>query len=491
MNPLTAKKMAKPAVYFGGQYRMIDYALSNCRNSQIDVIGVVTQYEPETLHEHIGCGTPWLEGTEGHVEVLPSTQPHVGKDGYTGTANAIYQNRRFIEQFDANYVIVLSGDHVYQMDYEAMLAYHKSVGAKATIAVTPVPWEDASRFGLMSVDKRGRVTEFNEKPAVPESNLASMGIYIFDTDYLMDCLEADDRNPKSSHDFGKDVIPMMLEQDEDLYAYSFKGYWKDVGTIGSLWGAQMDLLSPEVQAPWKNMEWPLYTREANSNPMHIDERASVHNSILSPGCSVYGAVNNSVISCGVHIGKGSVLKDCVIMPNARIGNQVKLEKVIIGEGSIIHDGVSLGSTRDDVTVVGNGEVILKKKRKNSRSLTFPIRPSFWRGSDKLSQMNREERGGALCRIPLFWPTAKRKSGKRSGSILPRDSKPVKSTSLPMTAKGRSICWHLIFSSRIGFSIEQMFYSIIHLYRGRGKNAAGQASISGTIGRSSRLLRVRN
>ncbi|WP_405079438.1 glucose-1-phosphate adenylyltransferase [Paenibacillus chitinolyticus] len=350
---------AKPAVHFAGRYRMIDYALSNCRNSGVDTIGVVTQYKPESLHQHIGTGEAWLSETDkGCVEVLCSNQEHVIGNEFTGTANAVYQNRHFIEKHDPDYVLVLSGDHIYQMDYSEMIEQHQKLGSVATIAVKPVGWDEASRFGIMNTDEEGRIVEFEEKPAQPKSNLASMGIYVFNWDFLKKVLERDEMSADSSHDFGKDVIPMMVEEGVRVHSFSYEGYWKDVGTIDSLWQAQMDLLngSPLMS----ELEWPMYTAGISNVKPHVDRTAKVDRSLISENCAVYGHVQNSVISHGVYIGKGSVLTDCVIMPNVRIGNNVKLHKAIIGEGSVLCDGVTVGKTdAQTISVVGDHEVLYK------------------------------------------------------------------------------------------------------------------------------------
>ncbi|WP_068776073.1 glucose-1-phosphate adenylyltransferase [Paenibacillus sp. FJAT-26967] len=354
---------AKPAVHFAGKYRMIDYALSNCRNSGIDTIGVVTQYKPESLHQHIGNGTAWLnEPDKGSIELLCSDQEHVVGNEYTGTANAVYQNRHFIEKHDPEFVVVLSGDHIYQMDYSEMIRQHKERGSEATIAVKPVGWDEASRFGIMNADEQGRVVEFEEKPARPKSNLASMGIYVFNWDFLKKVLERDDAAEISSHDFGKDVIPMMVEEGAFVHTFSYEGYWKDVGTIDSLWQAQMDLLH---ESPLQSeIDWPMYTAQIANVQPHIDRTARVDSSLISENCAVYGSVNHSVVSHGVYIGKGSVLTDCVIMPNVRIGNNVKLHKAIIGEGSVLCDGVTVGKfDAETISVVGDHEVMYKVNEK--------------------------------------------------------------------------------------------------------------------------------
>jgi glucose-1-phosphate adenylyltransferase len=360
---LTHKK-AKPAVHFGGAARMIDFALSNCRNSGIHRVGVITQYRPEALHQHIGKGTIWLEREDkGEIAILCSSQEHVGKEGYTGTANAVYQNWNFIERYQPDHVIVLSGDHIYQMDYSKLLENHRDTGAEATIAVTPVPWSEASRFGIMNTDMEGRITEFTEKPALPDSNLASMGIYVFNTAFLRKFLLEDAAIRFSSHDFGKDVIPAMLKSGAFMQAYSFKGYWKDVGTLDSLWEAHMDLLGANPQFA-ASENWPLHT-VANGKPsLYKEASGMIRRSLVYDNCKVQGVVEHSVISYGATIGQGSRIFDSVIMPGAIIGQDVTIHKAIIGEGAVIRDGVALGFPNSNgVSVIGDKEVIYAKGEK--------------------------------------------------------------------------------------------------------------------------------
>ncbi len=347
--------MAKPALPFGGKYRIIDFTLSNCTNSGIDTVGVLTQYEPLILNSHIGAGTPWdLDIRSGGAAILP---PFVRQDGgkwYKGTADAIYQNFFFVEKYDPSHVLVISGDHIYKMDYDLMLAYHREKKAQVTIAVIEVPWKEASRFGVMSRGEDGRIQEFQEKPAHPRSNLASMGIYFFDKDILKEYLEKDEANPESSNDFGKDVIPLMLKDGLHMYAYPFRGYWKDVGTIESFWEANMDLLSPTSGLNLYDNSWPIYTRNLNQTPLYISQEAKITNSLVNEGCSVYGSVERSVLFYGVHVGKDSIIRDSILMPNVKINEKVVVEKAIIDENTEIGSGSlvsGLQSSREEIILV--------------------------------------------------------------------------------------------------------------------------------------------
>lgn len=368
---LTRRK-AKPAVHFGGAYRIIDFSLSNCRNSGLTAVGVVTQYQWNSLHEHIGDGSIWGGSSSSAITLLSSEQSHVGPDGYTGTADAVYANRNFIEQYDPEHVLVLSADHIYQMDYRLLLQRHRETGADATIAVTPVAWEEAHRFGIMRTDESGRVIEFAEKPAKPKSNLASMGIYIFKWSYLREMLEQDALNPESSRDFGKDVIPAMLAAKANLQSYAFEGYWRDVGTIESLWEAHMDLLGKRPAFSIGGSRWPTLTPKSRTGQTYVDPAASVSQSMIAGNCMVYGHVERSIISNGAQIGQGSVLRDCVVMPNAKIGRNVFVRNAIIGEGAVLYDGASVGSLSDSsIEVVGDGERIAKKQESRSK-MYIPI-----------------------------------------------------------------------------------------------------------------------
>ena len=369
------KSMAKPAVPFGGKYRIIDFPLSNCVNSDIDTVGVLTQYEPLALNAYLGSGQPWdLDRMNGGVFVLP---PYVsGSSGqwYSGTANAVYQNIPFIDQYDPEYVLILSGDHIYKMDYAKMLEHHRNQNADATIAVLTVPMEEASRFGIMNTDADGRILEFEEKPKVPKSNKASMGIYIFNWRVLRPYLVADEADPASSHDFGKNVIPNLLKAGMRLFAYDFQGYWKDVGTLKSLWEANMDLLGSKPEFSLADKEWRIYSKSPAMPPHYIGEDADVKNSLVSEGCVVYGKTERSVLFTGVHVGKGAVITDSIVMPNAEIGDGAVVKRAIIGEGAVISAGAEIGAERreedgeydtsltGDITLVANTVTVPEGKR---------------------------------------------------------------------------------------------------------------------------------
>ena len=316
---LLTKVMAKPAVPFGGKYRIIDFPLSNCTNSSIDTVGVLTQYRPLELNSYIGSGQPWdLDGSTGGVHILP---PYMGSSGgtwYKGTANAIYQNIGFIQQFDPEYVLILSGDHIYKMDYNRMLAAHIERGADITIAVRPVPWEVAPSFGIMNTDADHNIIEFEEKPKHPKSNLASMGVYIFTWKVLKEYLEADNADPNSKNDFGKNIIPKLLEDKKVMLAYEFADYWKDVGTIASLWEANMDLLQDNPEFDLTDPRWKIYSRTPVMPPQFLGDKAVVENSMLTEGCEVYGTVKHSVLFAGVRVDEGAVVEDSVIMPGTSI-----------------------------------------------------------------------------------------------------------------------------------------------------------------------------
>ncbi len=337
------KDIAKPAVAFGGKYRIIDFALSNCAHSGIDTVGVLTQYQPLELNTYIAGGAPWgLDRRFGGVYVLPPYVKAEKGEWYKGTANAIYQNIGFIEQFNPKYVLILSGDHIYKMNYAKMLASHKQSGGAATVAVMPVSWDEASRFGIMDVDESGRICEFEEKPKEPKSNLASMGIYIFNWQILKKYLIVDENNPRSSNDFGKNVIPQMLSMNEAIYTYNFSDYWRDVGTVQSLWEAHMDMLT---QPPLLNMydsAWPIYSRNPVKPPHFISSCAVLKNCHITEGCDIYGTVEHSVISEGVSIGHGAVVRDSIVMPNAKIDEGAIIEKAIIGPGCKIGKNAMIG-----------------------------------------------------------------------------------------------------------------------------------------------------
>ena len=369
------KSMAKPAVPFGGKYRIIDFPLSNCVNSDIDTVGVLTQYEPLELNAYLGNGQPWdLDRMNGGVYVLP---PYVsGSEGqwYSGTANAIYQNITFIDRYDPEYVLILSGDHIYKMDYAKMLKFHQEKNADATIAVLEVPMEEAKRFGIMNTGENDRIIDFEEKPKVPKSNKASMGIYIFNWRILRPYLVEDAGDASSQHDFGKNIIPKLLNSGAGLYAWSFSGYWKDVGTIGSLWEANMDLLGKDPVFRLADKEWRIYSRSNAFPPHFIGEKSCVKNSLVSEGCVVYGKVENSVLFSGAHIGENAVVTDSIVMPNARIGANTVIKKAIIGEGSVVGDNAVVGAEKlpedgeydtkltGDITLVANSVTVPDGRR---------------------------------------------------------------------------------------------------------------------------------
>ena len=341
-------KMAKPAVAFGGKYRIIDFPLSNCINSGIDTVGVLTQYQPLRLNTHIGIGIPWdLDRNVGGVTVLPPYEKSTNSEWYTGTANAIYQNLEYMEQYNPDYVLILSGDHIYKMDYKIMLDYHKANNADITIAAMPVPIEEAKRFGIVVTDDDNRITEFEEKPENPKSNLASMGIYIFTYEVLKKYLEADERDPSSANDFGKNIIPAMLENGEKMVSFRFEGYWKDVGTIHSLWEANMDLVDQPPKFDLNDRSWSIYSRNMALAPHYVGQNAKITNSTVTEGCFIDGEIKHSVIFGGVELGEGSVVSDSVIMPGAKIGKNVVIEKAVIGADAVIGDGAKVGVNSSD------------------------------------------------------------------------------------------------------------------------------------------------
>lgn len=337
---LTAK-VAKPAVAFGGKYRIIDFPLSNCINSGVDTVGVLTQYQPLRLNTHIGIGIPWdLDRNIGGVTILPPYEKSANSEWYTGTANAIYQNLDYMETYNPDYVLILSGDHIYKMDYEVMLDFHKANNAEVTIAVMPVPMEEASRFGIMIADENHRITEFEEKPEHPRSNLASMGIYIFNWKTLKEALIAMADQP--ALDFGKHVIPYCHEKGAPLYAYEFTGYWKDVGTLSSYWEANMELIDIVPEFNLYEEYWKIYTKSEIQPPDYIAADSVVERSIIGEGSEVYGEVYNSVIGCGVTIGKGTVIRDSIIMNQTQIGEGCEINKAIIAENVVVGNQVKLG-----------------------------------------------------------------------------------------------------------------------------------------------------
>ncbi len=341
---LTAK-VAKPAVSFGGKYRIIDFPLSNCINSGVDTVGVLTQYQPLRLNTHIGIGMPWdLDRNVGGVTILPPYEKSTNSEWYTGTANAVYQNLDYIDTYNPDYVLILSGDHIYKMDYEVMLDFHKEKNADVTIAVMPVPMEEASRFGIMITDEDNRITEFEEKPEHPRSNLASMGIYIFSWPILRNALIQLSSQPGC--DFGKHIIPYCQENGNRLFAFEFNGYWKDVGTLGSYWEANMELIDIIPEFNLYEEFWKIYTKSDAIPPQYISAESKIERSIISGGSEIYGDVFNSVIGSGVTVGKGTVVRDSIIMKNTRIGENCTVDKAIIAEEAEISDGVVLGVGAD-------------------------------------------------------------------------------------------------------------------------------------------------
>lgn len=339
-------KVAKPAVSYGGKYRIIDFPLSNCANSGIDVVGVLTQYESVELNSYVAAGGRWgLDSKDSGVYVLPPREKaDTGLDVYRGTADAISQNIDFIDQYDPEYLLVLSGDHIYKMNYDKMLAFHKERQADATIAVIEVPLKEASRFGIMNTDgETDRITEFVEKPPVPESNLASMGIYIFNWKLLRKLLLADMKNPDSNHDFGKDIIPTLLGDEKRLFAYRFKGYWKDVGIIDSLWEANMDLLSPDNELDLSDLTWKIYTEDVTALPQYIGTEARIQNAYITQGCVIEGEVTNSVVFTGARVRPGAKVIDSVLMPGAIVEDGAVVIRALVANGVNIGKGALAGS----------------------------------------------------------------------------------------------------------------------------------------------------
>ena len=349
-------KTAKPAVPFGGKYRIIDFTLSNCINSGIDTVGVLTQYQPLVLNEYIGNGQPWdLDRVYGGVKILPPYQGQKSADWYKGTANAIYQNLAFINRYDTDYVLILSGDHIYRMDYAKMLKFHKEKGADCTIAVIDVPIEEASRFGIMSTNEDGSIYKFSEKPKNPDSTNASMGIYIFTKDKLQKYLEEDEATEGSANDFGKNIIPNMLAAGEKMFAYPFEGYWKDVGTISSLWEANMDLLGDKPVLDLGNNEGRIYSRNLAGAPQYVGPNAKIENCYITDGCEIEGTVINSVLGAGVKVAAGAYVKDSVLMGDTEIGAGANVNYSIIDTNVSIGEGATVGAARErakGIAVIG-------------------------------------------------------------------------------------------------------------------------------------------
>lgn len=348
---------AKPAVPFGGRYRIIDFTLSNCVNSGVKNIGVITQYQPLNLNAHIGNGASWgLDDLNAGVTILQPYSNNEGSKWFEGTAHAIYQNIGYIDQMDPEYILILSGDHIYKMDYEAMLDQHKETGASLTVAVIDVPWDEASRFGIMNTDDNNRIIDFEEKPAEPKSNHASMGIYIFNWKRLREVLVNSFTRNQDMVDFGKNVIPYYLKSGESVFAYNFKGYWKDVGTIDSLWHANMEFLDENNELNLQDRTWRIYSRNPIAPPQIIAETAEIKDAMIVDGSYIAGKVDHSILSTNVRIQTGSVVTDSVIMPGAKIGKNVTIHRAIIGEGAVIGDDVVIDGT-DEIAVIGNKEVV--------------------------------------------------------------------------------------------------------------------------------------
>lgn len=354
---------AKPAVPFGGKYRIIDFTLSNCSNSGIDTVGVLTQYQPLILHSHIGIGSAWdLDRRFGGVALLPPFEGESGGNWYKGTADAIFQNISFIDYYEPEYVLILSGDHIYKMDYSKMLDYHKEKKADATIAVIEVPLKEASRFGIMNAEEDGKIYEFEEKPKKPKSTLASMGIYIFNWQKLRSYLREDEKDPESQRDFGKNIIPKMLEGGLKLYAYKFDGYWKDVGTVDSYWEAHMDLLDEQSGMDLNDSYWKVYTADYSYPPQYIGVDAEVKNSLVVEGCIIEGEVRNSVLSYGVKVAKNAKVVDSIIMNGTEIEEGAFVCRAIIGKGCKVRAGVHVGNCQDIVLIGDNKDI--KENTKN-------------------------------------------------------------------------------------------------------------------------------
>ncbi|AFM00970.1 glucose-1-phosphate adenylyltransferase [Desulfitobacterium dehalogenans ATCC 51507] len=354
------RNIAKPAVSFAGKYRIIDFSLSNCTNSNIDTVGVLTQYKPFVLNSYISVGSAWdLNCLNGGVHILP---PFVGENQgswYKGTANAIYQNMDFINFYNPEYILILSGDHIYQMDYYEMLSYHKQKKAEVTLSTIAVPWEEASRFGIMMVDGEGRITRFAEKPSRPESNLASMGVYIFNWDVLKEALLEDEQDRQSDHDFGKNVLPRLLQQGKRLYSYLFQGYWRDVGTIESYYNANMEVLREERNDMFFELKRRIFSNEEILAPQYIGDQAKIHHSLIGNGCTILGEVHDSIIASGVYVGKGSVIEHSILLPNSEVHGDVRLWKTILGENAIVRNHCRIGDEAEEnppqegITVIGD------------------------------------------------------------------------------------------------------------------------------------------
>lgn len=370
-------KLAKPAVPYGGKYRIIDFPLSNCVNSGIEAVGVLTQYQPLILNEYIGNGQSWdLDGMNSGVQVLPPYQRNKGADWYKGTANAIYQNINYIDRYSPEYVVILSGDHIYKMDYSKMIAAHKENNAACTIAVLNVSLEEASRFGILNTNEDGSIYEFEEKPEKPKSTKASMGIYVFSWQKLKKYLIDDENDSNSSNDFGKNVLPAMLNAGERMFSYDFSGYWKDVGTVDSLWESNMDLLDPNSELDLDDDSWKIYSRNLGMPPQYIGDNATINDAYVADGCNIYGHVNKSVLFAGVKIDKGAHISNSIIMPEVKIEEGANIEYAIIAEGSVVGKNATIGAKPEDVedlkkwgiTVVGDNLTIGENAKINANQM---------------------------------------------------------------------------------------------------------------------------
>ncbi len=382
---IITKKLAKPAVPFGGKYRIIDFTLSNCVNSGIETVGVLTQYQPLILNEYIGDGKPWdLDSTDSGVQVLPPFK-RIGKsDWYKGTANAVLQNMAYIERYDPEYVVILSGDHIYKMDYSKMIEFHKKNKSVCTIAVISVPKNEAKRFGIMNINPDGSIYEFEEKPTHPKSLNASMGVYVFNTNKLKEYLLKDELDPKSNNDFGKNIIPSMLNASERLFAYQFDGYWKDVGTIDSLWEANMDLLNPGSRLDLSDVKWKIYSRSLSFTPHYIAKGAIVKNSLISDGCSVYGTVESSILFPGVHIEKGAIIRDSIIMSNSCIHSDATVNYSIIGENTTICAKSQIGNRPEEVIDKSKWRItVIEDETKIDKNCIYPLNEKAMMKKEKI------------------------------------------------------------------------------------------------------------
>ncbi len=349
-------RIAKPAVPFGGKYRIIDFALSNCANSEIDTVGILTQYEPFVLNSHVGIGSPWdLDRQHGGVRVLPPYFSQTGGRWYKGTANAIYENITFIDRYEPEYVLILSGDHIYNMNYAEMLDFHKKKKAEVTIAVKRVTLEEATRFGILSADENDKIYDFSEKPAEPKSTAASMGIYIFNWKLLREALMEDEENSASENDFGKNIIPKLLEDNADIFSYEYQGYWRDVGTVESLWEANMDLLNRDSDLDIFSKDWRVYSANTISPPQFISPTANVEESIVNDGCIIEGNVKRSIISTKVKIGKNSTITETVVMPDAIIEEDVVLYKTIVLSGAVVKNNTVVEGSDGNIIIVTGEE----------------------------------------------------------------------------------------------------------------------------------------